>query len=195
MIATQASTSFVDLPPELRNTIYEMALCRKDGESLDLRRILYGRGGRAALSRVSRVIHQESSSILYGANTFEIEIIPHTLEVQSSYAIRWLNSIGANSAKIKCMLLSLRTDIPPLRLLRDLLNAARGSENAVSTAHQAVLQVLGLLGLGVADEAFKIRVVPVNSRHSQAAKDLYEGAGIEGDELFSSKLLTKLASS
>lgn len=206
MIATQASTSFMDLPPELRNTIYEMALCRRDGRSLDLINICLGPGGhRAALSRVNRVIHQESSSILYGANTFEIKIdimtvpphsqmpnLSHTLGTQSSYAIQWLKSIGASSAKVKCLMVSLRTDTPPLRLLRNLLNAARSSGNAVWTAHQAVLQVLGLLGLGVADEAFKIRVASVNSRHSQAAKDLYESAGISGNELYSVPLLRRL---
>ncbi|PPJ56858.1 hypothetical protein CBER1_09981 [Cercospora berteroae] len=187
MRETLGSGGFMSLPPELRNTIYEMALYRADDETVIVDKAIRSRG-QAALLRVSRTVHQERRSMLYGANTFEYNI------TRSRDLIEWLRSIGSNAALIKCIVLELWGDIPPREVLAVILGSAFGLRLAGLTVHQAVLKTFGLHGVGVADEVFRIKfVTSLHWRGQRESVDFYGAAGIEGDELFSSKVLTRLA--
>ncbi|GIZ48731.1 hypothetical protein CKM354_001178100 [Cercospora kikuchii] len=209
MRETLEGGGFMSLPPELRNTIYEMALYRADDEPVIIDKAIRSRG-QAALLCASRTVHQETRSMLCGANTFKYNISIYGppefgyrshrwsthLKARSRDLVEWLHSIGSNVALIKSIVLELWADRPAREVLAVILGSAFGLRLAGPTTHQAVLKTLGLHGVGVADEIFRIKIV--TSLHWQGQResvDFYEAAGIGGDELFSSKLLTRLASS
>lgn len=70
MAASRRRISFLDLPPELRDQIYEAALVEK--------KVCTGRPGQKfaqpALTRVSRQIREEALPVFYGMNAFQFEM-------------------------------------------------------------------------------------------------------------------------
>lgn len=85
----EARKSFLDLPRELRDIIYE--LCLVSTEAIDVRQLatpsysLKKLGISTACLRVSRQLYREALEVMYGLNTFEAKIsldprIPHSYD-------------------------------------------------------------------------------------------------------------------
>lgn len=201
MRAVQSRTSFLSLSAELRNAIYEMAL--KIEDSIDASRkidILQHTG----LLFVSRQIHDEALSIWYAVNTFKFDIgdpyyrahpeeaEPGRFEVFSPEIVsNWLTKIGRGAKWIKSISLELTSPDPASRVLWEILNfnSRRLDFNGL-TVHQAVLKSVGLVNAGLAPETFTLlyREDYLSSR-KQVSKDLYEAAGVKGDDNFTDKLV------
>jgi hypothetical protein len=65
--------SFVDLPPELRNTVYQHVFVRKDMLKVPQHRGHPGLCQSAQFLRTCKLVHDEACSILYGLNGFHFE--------------------------------------------------------------------------------------------------------------------------
>ena len=91
----QPYAGFLDLPPELRNRIYELVLIHpyqiriKDGQTPGKRRALLG---------VCQQIYEEAGPIYYGANVFTYECMESRLTrsdlASTKNLISWLQRIG-----------------------------------------------------------------------------------------------------
>lgn len=216
MQTTKARSSFMSLSAELRNTIYEMALCKEvcDGNKnivFDYYPLLTGPPLSASLLCVDRQIHKEASSILYGANTFECNItlpwslvnvrhthkLPGALAKGTSQMLKWLQGIGHHAKLVKCVLVHIGIRFDLRQLLGEVLRTAHSLKNTELSVHQTVLKLCGLLDLGVAAEVFKVKAV-VNSdvwgvsHVPDEPQDLYQAAGVDGGELFTEELLARL---
>ncbi|KAK4613334.1 hypothetical protein CLAFUW4_08977 [Fulvia fulva] len=122
MAASKAHMSFMSLPPELRNNIYEIVLLHPGG--LDIQPVTMVRGNRMRkfkpevptsrvpdIARVPRQIRQEVLSLHYGLNTFSVHVdsrnikAPHhsrgmPRESIAAKAHKWLQHIGPQSAAL-----------------------------------------------------------------------------------------------
>ena len=98
-VAPAQRTSFMDLPAEMRNRIYELVLVRDRDFIFDN----YQRGDeyvkalqQPPLTRVNNAIRSESLPVFYGFNTIKV------LTDNTSYktALRWLQRIGGSNRKL-----------------------------------------------------------------------------------------------
>lgn len=81
----ESKTSFSDLPPELRNTIYEYALCPANGQAFPFRH--YPKVAELDtiafnLLNTCYAIRKEANAIFYSRNTFRIDLlhVPETAQ-------------------------------------------------------------------------------------------------------------------
>jgi len=81
----------LDLPAEIRNHIYTLALAQDHPVLIST----YGRSNRASLLRVNRQIRSEASQIYYSINTFRATID----DAMIRGPIRWSNGMSATSVK------------------------------------------------------------------------------------------------
>ncbi|GIZ48585.1 hypothetical protein CKM354_001163900 [Cercospora kikuchii] len=199
----KARSSFMSLSPELRNMIYEMALFDEGGVQIPFDRTFQTTRLRrhTALLCVSRQINEEARTIWYGMNTFKYHLCwlpgePVSPLMRSAsfgrpeYLNEWLKQIGPNVALIKTIELTLGRAIDPQWLTR--LSIVHGGSliDTGLTVHQTMLHLYGLADAGLAAEVFQMKV---DFRHDvegpERWADLYETAGINGQELFTRKLL------
>lgn len=102
----------MDLPAEIRNRIYEIALLR-DERDMDYRTYVFSQRStlykslktafkQPALTRVSKAVRHESLPIFYGRNTFTVNLV----SIRRNMIMGWLESIGATN---RTMLKNCRT--------------------------------------------------------------------------------------
>jgi hypothetical protein len=72
-VVAVSKPGFVDLPPELRNTVYQHVFVRKDMLQIPQRRDRPGLCQSAQFLRTCKLVHDEACSILYGSNGFHFE--------------------------------------------------------------------------------------------------------------------------
>jgi hypothetical protein len=98
--------SFVDLPPELRNTVYQHVFVRKDMLQVPQRRDRPGLCLSAQFLRTCKLVHDEACSILYGSNAFHFERHhdtrapfwePKLKEIGYQDVLQFLKMIGAEN--------------------------------------------------------------------------------------------------
>lgn len=100
--ADETKTGFSDLPPELRNTIYEYALCPSGGNAIPFRLLPeLERYGDIAFNMLNtcKGIQQEATGIFYGRNRFRIDLLRYRsvlvpLEMQNRLAAAPLHTKG-----------------------------------------------------------------------------------------------------
>ncbi|WPB07091.1 uncharacterized protein RHO25_011751 [Cercospora beticola] len=201
----QSRSSFMSLSAELRNMIYEMALCSKDGVHIRWDRThMTGRHPYVSLVSVNRQIREESLTIWYGMNTFKhtISWLPGENANSRTCLSRfgrpenlsaWLKEVGANVALIKTIELTLSRGRSSTWLTTLLRASDDGLLGAGLTVHQTVLHLFGLLDAGLAAEVFQMKVdVRDDFGEPETLADFYEVAGIDGQELFTRELLDRL---
>lgn len=100
---TSVARTFFDLPPELRNAVYEQAL-REDSK------VLPGTGKEPALFKVCRQVREEALQMFYSLNDLEFYIWPSQIHWPQAPAYRWAYyHIGGNSLEVgQC--LSIKTN-------------------------------------------------------------------------------------
>lgn len=97
MAQVTTSLTFLDLPPEIRNIIYTLALTESGDNSISICR---GSShlSEPALTRTCNQIRQESLPVFYGTNRF-FDHLSGAL-----YAVQWLQSIGvAHRHLLRCV--------------------------------------------------------------------------------------------
>ena len=98
----------LDLPAEIRDTIFEFALTSEKSVVAfcldEYQRDSYQEATQPALTRVNRQIRQESLPIFYSCN----DIVLHTDNSKANDTQRWLACIGANLANLRRLSLWLR---------------------------------------------------------------------------------------
>ena len=107
--STQAYTfRFLDLPAEIRNEMYELALTYDEdstnftvhdrGDFAGYSNAVKGACKQPALTRVSRTVRRETLPIFYGENIFKVNVIG--LPSHLSLILLWLNSMEAPHRKM-----------------------------------------------------------------------------------------------
>ncbi|KAK3293316.1 uncharacterized protein B0H64DRAFT_210248 [Chaetomium fimeti] len=90
-MAVNTPIGFLDLPSELRNMIYDLALFHE--ESIDACYNCYGRERRTTgLLRANQLIYREASSVLYGRNCFNFVL------AEPDQLASFFKQIGPNNA-------------------------------------------------------------------------------------------------
>ncbi|KAI1424928.1 hypothetical protein F5Y12DRAFT_714793 [Xylaria sp. FL1777] len=87
---SETTASFISLPSELRNIIYELVLLRD--EPIDPCWLCFSEALTPGLFRVNKAIHREASSLFYGNNCFDLS------GVAAEIVILFLKQIGNNNA-------------------------------------------------------------------------------------------------
>ena len=120
--------SFLDLPRELRDIIYELSLVST--ETIDVCQLATPLrnakklGIATALLRVSRQINHEALEVIYGSNTFEAKIlldprIPHAYDHDPGLRDSWESCTFDNPMVNKVKRLIVHLDFVTLSLLPD----------------------------------------------------------------------------
>jgi hypothetical protein len=123
-----ARISFLDLPRELRDIIYELSLVST--ETIDVCQLATPLrnakklGISTALLRVSRQIHHEALEVIYGLNTFEAKIlldprVPHAYDHDPGLRDSWESCTFDNPMVNKVKRLIIHLDFVTLSLLPD----------------------------------------------------------------------------
>lgn len=101
-------TSFLDLPPEIRNTIYELALRLENANNYDYE--WYGvRPNQPVLTQTCRQIRLEALPMFYATTRFSGGLCfgwSENWPVEDIGWLRWLKAIGPERSKLlRCLVL------------------------------------------------------------------------------------------
>lgn len=186
----------MSLSAELRNTIYEMALKVEGVVNMsDQADVCY----HTTLLLANRQIYKEARPIWYSLNTFAFRVgypvlWPRPQEPETDFdsprsVSKWLETLGSGTAMVKSITMDMGASDTPGSALSEILRfAGEGLEFTGLTVHQGVLKSSGLLDKGVSPEVFKFSLH--NGR--EAGEDLYEAAGVSGEDLLTRELIERL---
>ncbi|KAK3620085.1 hypothetical protein LTR56_023623 [Elasticomyces elasticus] len=139
--AAHKAIGFLDLPPEIRNIVYSLALHHEDSLQLDkhpVRLVNYRHQSRrrhkrelrlkqiayinVSLLRVSRQVYNEAAPVLYGSNTFAFS----TLQTYSEACLlAFLTHIGNSRTHLRRIKIGRINNYTTLRTALHLLKAAK----------------------------------------------------------------------
>ncbi|PPJ56498.1 hypothetical protein CBER1_07641 [Cercospora berteroae] len=194
--AAQSRTSFMSLPAELRNMIYEMALRVEGTVDVSSKAVVCH---YTTLLHVNRQVYEEARPIWYAINTFEFRIgypvfwrraqEPGT-DFDSPRSVRkWLENLRSGAAMVKSITMhTWGSDTLGSALSEILRFGGRGLDFNGLTVHQGVLKSCGLLNRGVSPKIFTFLI----RDGLEAGEDLYEAAGVSGEDLLTEELIERL---